>query len=829
MALITHTIPNLTNGVSQQPKTVRLDNQCEEQVNATCRITDGLGKRGSLEYVSGVRFSSPSTLTDANTKSHQLTHKISGVTTVSNIVVDGLSGRVNAGYAQFTNIYLLGATKENTKLLTDANKVYILNKTIKTSLQASSNTDIILKSTGTGFSTKSQEVHLRYQGSLVTVKNGYFGTTYGVTLELLDLAGAIVASVGVMHVTPSSSSAAVDVLQTSTIAQDLRAKLQTAIAGNATMVGKIDPTVYRENNCIQVKFSHDSFENTSADLYKINVRATSSTASEAILAINGTTDDAINLPKAAPTFIYEDLERGRTGYTVKIGTYGEEEAAYYLRYSDTLQGWFETRPPSGTTDVVNPIKLPLVLEVDESGTWTLTQLTLDKRKTGDDISNPQPSFADQTINDLFIFNNRLGFLSTNKISLSKIDDYASFYKTSNASVLQSDRVDISADVTEASNSKLNYAIPFESAIMLFGERAQFKLQTTAGFDVTKTTLRTSTEYTMSDKCPPLNLGSSIYFPVTRDAYSGLYDLSRKDGVGITAEEATHHIATYIKGVITEMTYSSTENMLFVRTAEEKRTIYIQNRYVRQTVLEQNAWHKWTVSNDILSIIVSGPYLYISMIDTDGFTIINNRIDLSLKRLVPTASTTIDFVPTLDNRKLFTQGSTITWDNIFVGYFVGLSQITDLVGVNDRGQVFKGWVAINAALVGEPLWVGFPVNFLYQFSEQVPAANDGERRTVYQYGRLTLRSMRLSYKNTGKFEVKIVPTARVAYTTYFTGITLGTIEALMGKIPITTGVFKFPVNGRSSEVIITIESNNPYPCSFSTCEWQGVFTNNSGRM
>lgn len=45
MALITHDIPNLIGGVSQQPDAIRLPNQCEAQVNAISSPVRGLHKR----------------------------------------------------------------------------------------------------------------------------------------------------------------------------------------------------------------------------------------------------------------------------------------------------------------------------------------------------------------------------------------------------------------------------------------------------------------------------------------------------------------------------------------------------------------------------------------------------------------------------------------------------------------------------------------------------------------------------------------------------------------------------------------------------------------
>ena len=63
MPLISEQISNLINGVSQQPPTVRLASQCEEQINGLVTKAEGLKKRPPLEHVAKI---SEHTDTDAN-------------------------------------------------------------------------------------------------------------------------------------------------------------------------------------------------------------------------------------------------------------------------------------------------------------------------------------------------------------------------------------------------------------------------------------------------------------------------------------------------------------------------------------------------------------------------------------------------------------------------------------------------------------------------------------------------------------------------------------------------------------------------------------------
>ena len=51
MPLINTSLPNLIQGVSQQPDAVRYDGQCEEQENALSSVVDGLQKRPATEFI----------------------------------------------------------------------------------------------------------------------------------------------------------------------------------------------------------------------------------------------------------------------------------------------------------------------------------------------------------------------------------------------------------------------------------------------------------------------------------------------------------------------------------------------------------------------------------------------------------------------------------------------------------------------------------------------------------------------------------------------------------------------------------------------------------
>ena len=55
--IINHAIPNLINGVSQQPETLRLSSQSTSQINGYSSVVEGLRKSPPTEFVKKIKSS----------------------------------------------------------------------------------------------------------------------------------------------------------------------------------------------------------------------------------------------------------------------------------------------------------------------------------------------------------------------------------------------------------------------------------------------------------------------------------------------------------------------------------------------------------------------------------------------------------------------------------------------------------------------------------------------------------------------------------------------------------------------------------------------------
>ena len=59
MPLLVNSVPNLAQGVSQQPDNLRYPGQCDEQINAWATVVEGLVKRPPTKYKKNVNATDP--------------------------------------------------------------------------------------------------------------------------------------------------------------------------------------------------------------------------------------------------------------------------------------------------------------------------------------------------------------------------------------------------------------------------------------------------------------------------------------------------------------------------------------------------------------------------------------------------------------------------------------------------------------------------------------------------------------------------------------------------------------------------------------------------
>ena len=136
MPLLVTSVPNLVQGISQQPDNLRYPGQSDEQINAWSTVVEGLVKRPPTEYVENVDATAPGSdlfthfvKRDEENKYAVTADESGGVTTVS-VINTETGADIPVTPTAIATSYLSGITnpREDLKALTVADYTFLVNK-----------------------------------------------------------------------------------------------------------------------------------------------------------------------------------------------------------------------------------------------------------------------------------------------------------------------------------------------------------------------------------------------------------------------------------------------------------------------------------------------------------------------------------------------------------------------------------------------------------------------------------------------------------------------------------------------------------------------------
>ena len=176
MPLLVNSVPNLAQGVSQQPDNLRYPGQCDEQVNAWATVVEGLVKRPHTSYIKNVDSSQPTNLFTHFVKRDEKNKYVINVSLGGSVSAYNLSlgTSIPVVTTSIAQSYLSGITNpaKDIRALTVADYTFLVNK----KKQVAINTDADLKSKDVRNKDGKYE-------ALVFVKLGDYEKNYDIYLD----------------------------------------------------------------------------------------------------------------------------------------------------------------------------------------------------------------------------------------------------------------------------------------------------------------------------------------------------------------------------------------------------------------------------------------------------------------------------------------------------------------------------------------------------------------------------------------------------------------------------------------------------------------------
>src|SRR6056300_1012224 len=132
MPLLVNSVPNLAQGVSQQPDNLRYPGQCDEQVNAWATVVEGLVKRPNTRHISKLFTSKVSPNAHVQVIDRDETNRFVSVIDNNDLSVfdlnDGSEKTVTITADAQTYLNNISNPREDVKALTVADYTFIANK-----------------------------------------------------------------------------------------------------------------------------------------------------------------------------------------------------------------------------------------------------------------------------------------------------------------------------------------------------------------------------------------------------------------------------------------------------------------------------------------------------------------------------------------------------------------------------------------------------------------------------------------------------------------------------------------------------------------------------
>ena len=541
------TLGAMLQGVSQQPSYLRADGQVTEQINFIPDVTRGLTTRPAAEVQESFTATADLAWLNVQLKGEQIAL---GLDTGSLIArkSDGTHIPVTGG----TNAYI----GKNARAYVYDDEIYVLNRDQVVYMDSST---ILPTTEGTATVVVDSQTYSRNY-VYVTALGGRFSNTYTVRLTYSD--GAV--AVGT-YTTPDGSTAGdADKVVASYILDQLR----ISVTGHGSYKGTSsysleDSTIWFTDSAFDVTITGDDGDNgaslrfcdefteTIADMPKIAYQGS-------IIRVTGEAGGADNV-----WFRFTGSSFGSTGV------------------------WVETVDPQAENDM-DLTSMPHVLSGDVGG-LTLAQGNWQGRRTGDTDTNPVPSFIGVALRDISGFQSRLVVVADKNVVMSRTNIPVDFWRSSAANRIDTDRIDIIS--TTESDYSLEWVLPFDRDLVIFGLKSQFLITGEAALTPDNAGIVETTNFETSGDTRPVSTGRTILFPFQEGGFAGVKEFYSANSVDANeAISITKVQSRYMPGNMVRMESSTNFSLMICQTDDDPTKLFGYQYYFDGESKVQSSWY-----------------------------------------------------------------------------------------------------------------------------------------------------------------------------------------------------------------------------------------------
>lgn len=491
---------------------------------------------------------------------------------------------------------------------------------------------------------------------------------------------------------------------------------------------------------------------------------------------------------------------------------------YYVKWSSAKGVWAECLKPS-LQSTIDASTMPVALKPKIAGGYEIVTMDWVKRQVGDDISAALPSFVGGRIKDICFYRNRLGFTSEENIVLSRSGDFFNFFPSTARAQVDDDPIDVAVSHTKA--AAINFAVPFNTVLLLFADGVQFQLTSQNTLTPKTANVTQTTEFESRGTVRPVVSGKSLYFAVDRSPWTALKEYYVEPLTFVNnASESTAQCTQYIPQGVLQIGATTADDIITVLSEATSNKLYVYRYYTDgENNKLQASWSTWTFG--------TGAILYHTILDNTIFMVVNRGGVFNLEKM-PLAyggvESDLPFQVLLD-RKVAQVGSydavsnKTSW-NLAAPFYDGIQVVRsgdygDLAGVEvSVTQTSPTTIEAEGDFSTGICYIGEPYTWRYRFSEQYYKTDNSAHLSAI----LKLRRYKVAFQKTAYFQAKVTPKDRETYTYTYVPETLAGLQ--FGKPVLAEGNFTIPVLAGSDGVTVELVSDSYLPVTIHSAEWEG---------
>lgn len=845
-------IDSLIQGVSQQPKHLRVVGQGEEQLNGWSSPVEGLTKRNPLRLVgkilptpvtdfylemmpvlAGERYSvmvypsgtGTSLLITLNGTPVNMDVRGTGISAISALTLDPGLRAAGTGALSGPTGYLYNAAG-------DYQKKYVLINNGPLGLLLNREKPVAMSTATTPAARKE---------GLIFVQAVAYEVSYKLTLN-----GTVVGT----YTTPKASDTN-NQLSTSAVATEL-AKFITATTGFTATVDRHVVWVQKADGTDFTMSVDDGRGNAFARVVKGSV---TSLAELPVVAPNGF---IINV-SSDPSQTVDDRYLKFT--TINGGAMGDGS------WAETAKPGMVYRIDENTMPLVIYRKAPGVVFVGPADgttqtltvggtTYTYTFPKWGDRTAGDETTVPNPAFIGKTIRDHVLFRGRYVMVSGQSVVFSEVDQIFNFFQDTSVALTAKDGFSVLA-VSEVSG-ELNWLLPVDESILAFSQYSQFRVSAADADVLTPVTamiLRLS-NLQMNPNIRPKLAGPQILFGTDEFGYSHFREYSfydspqRRSGLNLGgSNDVCMNVPKYIEGLVTHWDVGETIDFAVCSTPKDRKVLYAY-KYLFQssgqgTAKAQSSWSKFQFGGDVrwmkfmdneLWLVLTYPDgTYTAHITSDEMEVLDG-LQVNLDRLLLYPECNAD--QQISNDVVATYDSDTRLTSFKLPYQVSgtARAVVRYTSSNKEGLLLGSATSGNTIVCdvkgdwrGEKVAFGEDYLFRYEFTTPYVESRDQARSRII--GKLDGRTQLLTFStfhcNTGRYDIRVKRTGRQLDSVHkFRSRHSNVMNNRLGTDTshVETGSYRVPIYCRNTSCRIFVESASWLPMTITGAQWEGAYSN-----